>query len=127
MLNILIKYFFIYICYAYIYKYLINNHNKKHFQMLFSIIFSLILSFTTIIIKKFFPSYINIAPIIILWIMRSITSFQPKISFVTTMLAFVLVMDFLFFLALLLFLFFPLYVPPSLYPCQITLLFSLVL
>lgn len=88
MLNILIKYFFIYICYAYIYKYLINNHNKKHFQMLFSIIFSLILSFTTIIIKKFFPSYINIAPIIILWIMRSITSFQPKISFVTTMLAF---------------------------------------
>ena len=88
MLNIIIKHFFIYICCIYIYRHLQNNHTRNNFEIPISIVFSFSLALFTAIVKDFFPTFVNILPIIILWIMHSAISAQPKVSFVTTMIAF---------------------------------------
>lgn len=88
MLNIIIKHFFIYICCIYIYRHLQNNHTRNNFEIPISIVFSFSLALFTAIVKDFFPTFVNILPIIILWIAHSITSSQPKISFITTIIAF---------------------------------------
>ncbi len=88
MLNIIIKHFFIYICSMYIYQHLLTNYTEKISQISLSIIFSLMLAIFTAIIKEFSPAFVNIVPIIILWIIHSTISAQPKVSFVTTMIAF---------------------------------------
>ncbi len=88
MLNIIIKHFFIYICCIYIYRHLQNNHTRNNFEIPISIVFSFSLALFTAIVKDFFPTFVNIVPIIILWIIHSTISAQPKVSFVTTMIAF---------------------------------------
>ena len=88
MLNIIIKHFFIYICCIYIYRHLQNNHTRNNFEIPISIVFSFSLALFTAIVKDFFPTFVNILPIIILWIAHSITSSQPKVSFITTIIAF---------------------------------------
>ena len=80
MLNIIIKHFFIYICSMYIYQHLLTNYTEKISQISLSIIFSLMLAIFTAIIKEFSPAFVNIVPIIILWIIHSTISAQPKVS-----------------------------------------------
>ena len=62
-----------------------------------AIILSLILALITTILKEFIPVFSNIIPIIMLWIMHNLTFFQPKISFVTTTIAFAISYGFYIF------------------------------
>ena len=88
MLNIIIKHFFIYICFFYIYYHLINQKNKSHNFYLITFFYSFFLSFLTCFLRFFYPSLTNVLPIILLWISLGIYFSNPKLSFMATIISF---------------------------------------
>lgn len=83
-----IKYIFIYQYCTYTYFHLIRQKNiyKKH-KIPF-LISTIMLSFLTYILRKNMPAFSDIIPITLLWVILSLLTSSPKISYIATILSF---------------------------------------
>ena len=88
MYDIIIKHFFIYFGCIYLYYHLLNIKISSLSQKFTFIIVPICLSIFTYLLRLYLPQMTNIFPVLLLWIILSCLSFQPKITFVTTVISY---------------------------------------
>ena len=87
MIDIIIKYFFIYALCLYICFHLLNHKHNSAFLYVIVLCYSFFLSFVTFFLRLFSPALTNILPAILLWISVGIYLSNPKLVFFTTILS----------------------------------------
>ena len=88
MYNIIIKHFFIYLGCIYLYYHLTHINVTSILQRYMYAIAPVCLSLLTLFLRMYFPGAANILPLLLLWIILSCITLQPKITFVAAMLSF---------------------------------------
>ena len=88
MADIIIKHFFIYFGCIYLYYHLLNIKVTSLSQKCMFIIAPVGLSLFTLFLRLYLPEMANILPVLLLWVILSCLSLQPKITFVTTTISY---------------------------------------
>ena len=88
MADIIIKHFFIYFGCIYLYYHLLNIKVTSLSQKCMFIIAPVGLSLFTLFLRLYLPEMANILPFLLLWVILSCLSLQPKITFIATMISF---------------------------------------
>ena len=79
-----IKYMFIYQYCIYTYFHLIKQKHLYKSRRNFLFLFTICLSFLTYLFRKNIPAISDVIPIILLWIVLSLLTSSPKISYIVS-------------------------------------------
>lgn len=90
MFEIFLKCSFIFYGCIYTHQRLLNKRMSTQWQHMLNIFISICLAMFICIMKSSFPTLADICTLIILWVILSAITSQPKITFVTTILSFVI-------------------------------------
>lgn len=88
MTDTIIKHFALYLCCTYIYYHLLNHKKNSISLKIIMIIFTFILACLTYWLKIYSPVISDIVPVILLWLILSFLSSNPRLSLVAVMISF---------------------------------------
>lgn len=88
MINTIFKYLFIFSECIYIYNQILSIKHSKKFEIIVIPCISIILAIFTYMFKLFIPCFMNILPLLIIWLFQTLFFLKPQISFITTLFSF---------------------------------------
>ena len=88
MINTIFKYLFIFSECIYIYNQILSIKHSKKFEIIVIPCISIILAIFTYMLKLFIPCFMNILPLLIIWLFQTLFFLKPQISFITTLFSF---------------------------------------